>query len=128
MTAEQLYPDRPDLIERFRACMAQQSVITYETDYHSRGAGQDGVIVFTFAFVSPELILLHAEDVTERRRAEDSAARPPGKYAGAAGKHRRQHLVGRCELLSDRSEFGLPARHQPGFWPGIRSGRLCAGA
>jgi PAS domain S-box-containing protein len=70
MTAEQLYPDRPDLIERFRACMAQQSVITYETDYHSRGAGQDGVIVFTFAFVSPELILLHAENVTERRRAE----------------------------------------------------------
>jgi len=70
MTAEQLYPDRPDLIERFHACMAQQSVITYETDYRARGAGQAGVVAFTFAFVSPEMILLHAEDVTELRRAE----------------------------------------------------------
>jgi PAS domain S-box-containing protein len=72
MTAAQLYADQPDLLERFQACLDQQAVIVYETPYRARGTGLDRVIVFTFAYVAPELILLHADDITEYRQAEDA--------------------------------------------------------
>lgn len=70
MTADQLYADRPDLIERFDACFKQQTAIIFETPYRARSTGLDRVIIFTFAHVSPDLVLLYTEDITERRRLE----------------------------------------------------------
>jgi PAS domain S-box-containing protein len=72
MTAEQLYANQPDLLERFQMCLAQQAVIVYETPYCARGTGLDRIIVFTFAYVAPDLILLHANDLTEYRQAENA--------------------------------------------------------
>lgn len=67
MTAQQIYPDRPDLLERFQQCHEQQITITYESEYRSRSTGRTGVTIFTFAYVSPELVMLHLEDITEQR-------------------------------------------------------------
>jgi len=70
MSADQLYADRPDLLERFRTCHAQQTNLIFETAYHARGTGLDRIIIFTFAYISAELLLLHAEDVTAHRHLE----------------------------------------------------------
>ncbi len=71
MTAEQIYPDRPDMLACFRACMGEQGVIRHTTDYQARGTGRQRAIDFTFAFLPPDGILLHAQDLTEFRRAEE---------------------------------------------------------
>ena len=70
LTAAQIYPDRPDMLEYFQACLMQKEVIRYTSEYHARGTGLDRVIEFTFAYMAPDSVLLHTEDVTESRRAE----------------------------------------------------------
>ncbi len=70
LTAEQIYPDRPDLRERLQTCLTQQSTIHYTAEYHTRGTNLDRIIEFTMAYMAPDSVLLHTEDVTDFRRAE----------------------------------------------------------
>lgn len=70
MSVEDIYPDRPDIIDCFYTCLRQKQTIIYETDYLSRGTKLDRKIIFTFASVSSHLILLHIEDITARKAAE----------------------------------------------------------
>ena len=70
MLAEKIYPDRPDILDTFHACLKKQNVIEYETDYLARETGLERRIVFTFAYVPSSLIMLHTEDITEKSEAE----------------------------------------------------------
>lgn len=107
MTAAQIYPDRPDLLEQFHTCLAQQSLIVYETPYRSRGDGKEGVVVFTFAYVSPELILLHAENVTAARLAEASLRRERAEMAALLENTDGSiwSVDANCRLLVGNSRF-----------------------
>lgn len=70
LAATTIYDKRPDIVERLHTCRTEQTILVYETTYHTRSTDKDLGIIFTFAYVSPDLILLHAEDVTARRRTE----------------------------------------------------------
>lgn len=80
MSAAELYPDRPDLLAKFRECLERRTTIRYETPYHHRGTQKDRIIAFTFAFVTPTLLILHADDVTERRQAVEQLQASEHKY------------------------------------------------
>ncbi len=69
-TIEQLYADRPDLIERFNICQEKKQTLVYETEYIDRGTGPKRDIVFTFTYISPSMIMLHTEDITQRKKSE----------------------------------------------------------
>ncbi|HKJ78804.1 MAG TPA: PAS domain S-box protein [Prolixibacteraceae bacterium] len=70
MPAKEIYSDRSDLLERFHFCMKTRRNIVCETDYIARGTGLTRRVIFTFAYVSDELILLHTEDITKRKQTE----------------------------------------------------------
>lgn len=72
MSVEQIYPDRPDIRERFSTCSNQREVISYETPYHARGTGLDRVVILTYVAVSHDLLMLHIEDITDRKQAEET--------------------------------------------------------
>ncbi len=74
MRADELYPDRPDLIEKFEGCVGREDPVVYETPYRARGTGLDRHILFTFVWVPPDLVMLHVEDITERRQMEADIA------------------------------------------------------
>ncbi len=80
ISAADLYPDRPDLLAKFQECLARQATIRYETPYHARGTQQDRIIAFTFAYVAHNLLMLHADDVTERRHAVEQLQASERKY------------------------------------------------
>ncbi|MDD5171124.1 MAG: histidine kinase, partial [Syntrophales bacterium] len=70
-----LYADRPDIREKMDRCFHEQSIIKVETPYRMFTKGDRRVIIFTFTFVPPDLVLSHMDDITGRKAADEELQR-----------------------------------------------------
>jgi PAS domain S-box-containing protein len=68
--ASEMYGDREDVLEDFRRCFAEKSVVRREMDYLFRTTGERKYLDTTYVFVPPDMVMVHTEDITERKRAE----------------------------------------------------------
>lgn len=73
--ARSIYEDRPDIINDMWRCFQGQTVVKRETLYRMFTKGIERIIAFTFAFVPPDLVLSHMEDITQRKTMEDLLTR-----------------------------------------------------
>ena len=70
-TASEMYHDsRPDIVEHLRRCFADKIVIKREMPYRFKLTGEEKRLATSYAFVPPDLVLVHTEDITERKRLE----------------------------------------------------------
>jgi PAS domain S-box-containing protein len=72
LQASQLFADRPDIILDMAQCFQDRRVITRERDYVSDHSGVHGTFTVSYAFAPPDLVMVHVEDITERKRAEEA--------------------------------------------------------
>lgn len=70
LTAEQIYPDRPDLLALFQKSFQENETIRFETPYRSRGTNQNIELVFTFIPIESSYLLLEAVDLTNIRQMQ----------------------------------------------------------
>lgn len=70
IAATDLYHDTPEVLEVLRESFESRSVRHHEMTYRFRSTGDVKDMQVTFAFVPPDLLMVHTEDVTDRRRAE----------------------------------------------------------
>jgi len=84
--ANEVYRDRPDILEDMRRCGIEQDIIRREFPYQSGQFQIDGYFAFTLAPVPSDLIMLHTEDITERKQAEGEirSAREAAEMANRA--------------------------------------------
>jgi PAS domain S-box-containing protein len=68
--ASEFYATRPELIAEIRQCFSKQTVISKELVSEHFLPGR--LIHTTAAFVPPDLIMVHMEDITERKEAEEA--------------------------------------------------------
>jgi diguanylate cyclase (GGDEF)-like protein/PAS domain S-box-containing protein len=69
-TLGKVYDDRPEVLAGFARCAAGEKHVDHEMDYTFRPTGERKDLCVTYVLVAPDLILVHTEDVTERKRAE----------------------------------------------------------
>ncbi len=62
-----LVPDSVRIVER---CFAEHAVLHQELTYTFAGKRQATNLALTYAYVKPDMVLVHVEDVTERKQAE----------------------------------------------------------
>lgn len=74
MTAAAMYPNRPDIVEDLARCFAEKTSIRREMTYRFVSTAETKHFVVKYAFVPPDLVLAHTEDVTESVRAEAEAS------------------------------------------------------
>jgi signal transduction histidine kinase len=60
-------PDSVAIVER---CFAERAVLHQELSYAFAGKHRATDLALTYAYVKPDMVLVHVEDVTERRQAE----------------------------------------------------------
>lgn len=70
MSIKDIYSGRPDIIEDVKNCYEEKNIIQREIDYKSPALGEGKNYIFTYAYVPPNLVMLHTEDISERKAAE----------------------------------------------------------
>lgn len=66
----ELYADRPDILMDLSSCSINRSIMRRKTIYRLFTTGQEVIAEITYVSVSPNLIVMHLEDFTERDSAE----------------------------------------------------------
>ncbi len=71
-TASDFYNDRLDLLDSMRRCFRKKGSVKRETPFRLRTTAEDKHIAFTYTFIPPDLVMTHAEDITERERMAEA--------------------------------------------------------
>jgi PAS domain S-box-containing protein len=67
----EMHQDRADILEDISRCLAEKTSIYREMLYEFISTGETKHLAVSYAFVPPDLVLVHTEDITERKRAEE---------------------------------------------------------
>jgi PAS domain S-box-containing protein len=75
-----IYPDRPDLVEKVVQCYNTHTEITFESHYVSRTQQKEYYVRFTLIRVSDELVLMMTQDITASRNTLNEIKSSEEKY------------------------------------------------
>ncbi len=99
-TASDLFRERPALMEAFTRCYFERSRITLEAYDHPFGIPDERFIRYFLNYVPPDLIMIHLDDITERKRIEQNLVSSrkrlrslASKYSSAEERERRRIAV-----------------------------------
>jgi len=70
--ANMMYRDNPKIITDLITCYETRKTIQKEMQYQFRLTDQERALSVSYVFVPPDLIMVHTEDITERKRAEEA--------------------------------------------------------
>jgi len=68
--ASEMYNDMPEILENLSRCFFEKKTIRHELLYIFRTTDEGRHLVARYAFVPPDIVSVHTEDITERRLAE----------------------------------------------------------
>ena len=75
---DEIYQNRPEILENMHQCFTEKKII--QREFQSRYFMPGRTVVVTYAFVPPDLIMFHAQDITDRKLAEDKLKESEDKY------------------------------------------------
>lgn len=78
--ASELYKDRKDILDDLKVCIEKKIQITKEMKYKFQFSGEEKYLSANYGYVSPDLIVVHTEDITERKVAEENLKESERKY------------------------------------------------
>ncbi|MEP7137229.1 MAG: PAS domain S-box protein [Chloroflexota bacterium] len=68
--ASQMYGEDEQALHDLRQCIQQKTTIEREMEYDLKATGEHKYLSVKYAFVPPDLVMVHTEDFTERKQAE----------------------------------------------------------
>lgn len=71
VSARDTYEDMPEIVEDMSRCFAERSAFKREMWYRLRTTGESKYLDAHHVYVPPDLVTVHAEDITERKQRED---------------------------------------------------------
>ena len=78
--ASEMYKDREDILVDLKLCMSEKFQIIREMKYRFQFSGEEKYLLVNYGYVSPDLIVVHTEDITERKIAEENLKESEKKY------------------------------------------------
>lgn len=74
ISATVFFQDQPELLEDMYNCLKSKKSIERETEYKYKTTGKVRSLAIRFAYVPPDCVLAHTEDITERKQMEKEVA------------------------------------------------------
>jgi len=78
--ASQLYVDTPEVVEGMKECFGHRRTIRKAGDFCFLSTGELKQLEVSFVYVPPDRVMIHTEDVSERKRAEEARLEAERKY------------------------------------------------
>jgi len=78
--AREMYQDMPEIQEELWRCLTEKTIIEREMAYHYMSTGETKYLAVSYVFVPPDLVLVHTEDITKRKQAEESLKESEERY------------------------------------------------
>ncbi|MDQ3815448.1 MAG: PAS domain S-box protein, partial [Armatimonadota bacterium] len=69
-SASQMFAEDPDIVDDLRRCLDLKTSVKREMTHRLATTGEVKDLAVTYVFVPPDLVMVHTEDVSERKRAE----------------------------------------------------------
>ncbi|MCW4041353.1 MAG: PAS domain S-box protein [Candidatus Bathyarchaeota archaeon] len=79
-TASTFFEKNPDMLEDLWHCYNEHITIKRERLYTLLTTGEPRFFALTYGFISPDLVLIHVEDISERKRLEDELRASEEQY------------------------------------------------
>jgi PAS domain S-box-containing protein len=77
-TAREIYRDHQDVLQDIQKCFKEKTIIKKELQSMHFMPGRH--VIATYAFVPDDLVMVHLEDITERKRMEEEVHQSEEKY------------------------------------------------
>jgi diguanylate cyclase (GGDEF)-like protein/PAS domain S-box-containing protein len=78
-----LYRDNPGYAEHLEHCLAEGVTVQREVRFRLATTGEEKEVALTYVPIPPDLVLLHAEDISERKAAEAALRASEARLAAA---------------------------------------------
>jgi len=78
--ASELYSDQPTILKELYQCFEEKLNFSRELYYYYKSTNKTKYLFVNYAFVPPDLVLVHTEDITEKKRAEQQLKESEEKY------------------------------------------------
>ncbi len=76
--ASEMYKSRQEMLGTLQKCFDEKRIIRVESISEHFMPGK--FVVITFVFVPPDLVMVHMEDITERKKSEETIKKSEAKY------------------------------------------------
>lgn len=108
--ASEHFQDAPDLLEAMRRALDEARTVTLEHLY-AGFVGEERYVLWHFAFVPPDLVLAHAQDVHQQKLAELELSRKSAQ-SDALARQRQKELSGARRALASEKALRVSADGQ----------------
>ncbi len=71
ITLTGLYGEEEEIVQDIHRCFNERTTFSREMDYEFRTTGEKRILNVSYVYVPPDLVVVHTDDVTDRRRAEE---------------------------------------------------------
>jgi PAS domain S-box-containing protein len=80
ISAAKLYAGQPEIREAIERTLVEQRGSKHEMDYVHQSTGETRHMAVSYAFVPPDQVLVHTDDISEERRAMEKLRASEAKY------------------------------------------------
>jgi PAS domain S-box-containing protein len=70
-TLNEMYENEPDIIKDMHSCLSNEKSVVREMSYRFKSTKKDRILSVKYAYVPPDSVMVHTEDVTEKRMLEE---------------------------------------------------------
>jgi PAS domain S-box-containing protein len=78
--ASEMYKDRPDILKDLYTCFDKKINFIREMKYYINILKKEKDLLATYSFVPPDLVLVHTEDITKRKKVTQELKKSEEKY------------------------------------------------